>query len=235
MNDELNNLERVSDWYVSEQVDFDKRLIEFRYRTWKQRLVGPKGLELGPAEGVMTKFLLDDFESLTVVDAASNLLNRIPDADNLVKIHSLFEDFDPEEKFNSIIMEHILEHVDDPTMLLKRAKDWLLPGGKLYLGVPNGNSFHRLVAVKMGLLGNQCQLNNRDIKQGHRRVYTHETFRNDVEASDLHIIEMGGVFFKPLSNSQIDTAWTNEMIEGFYQLGKDFPQYAADIFCVCSN
>jgi 2-polyprenyl-3-methyl-5-hydroxy-6-metoxy-1,4-benzoquinol methylase len=143
MNDELNKLERVSDWYVSEQVDFDKRLIEFRYRTWKQRLVGPKGLELGPAEGVMTKFLLDDFESLTVVDAASNLLNRIPDADNLVKIHSLFEDFDPEEKFNSIIMEHILEHVDDPTMLLKRAKDWLLPGGKLYLGVPNGTSFHR--------------------------------------------------------------------------------------------
>ena len=235
MNDELNNLERVSDWYVSEQVDFDKRLIKFRYRTWKQRLVGPKGLELGPAEGVMTKFLLDDFESLTVVDAASNLLNRIPDADNLVKIHSLFEDFDPEEKFNSIILEHILEHVDDPTMLLKRAKDWLLPGGKLYLGVPNGNSFHRLVAVKMGLLGNQCQLNNRDLKQGHRRVYTHETFRNDIEASGLHIIEMGGVFFKPLSNSQIDTAWTNEMIEGFYQLGKDFPEFAADIFCVCSN
>ena len=235
MNDELNNLERVSDWYVSEQVDFDKRLIEFRYRTWKQRLVGPKGLELGPAEGVMTKFLLDDFESLTVVDAASNLLNRIPDADNLVKIHSLFEDFDPEEKFNSIIMEHILEHVDDPAMLLKRAKDWLLPDGKMYLGVPNGNSFHRLAAVKMGLLGNQCQLNNRDIKQGHRRVYTHETFRNDIEASELHIIEMGGVFFKPLSNSQIDSVWTNEMIEGFYQLGKDFPEYAADIFCVCSN
>jgi len=235
MRNELSNLEKVSNWYIDEQVDFDKKLIKFRYRTWKSRLVGPRGLELGPAEGVMTKYLLDDFESLTVVDAASNLINRIPDAPNLLKVHSLFEDFEPKEKFNSIILEHILEHVEDPVALLRRAKDWLLPKGKLYLGVPNGSSFHRLVAVHMGFLDSKCQLNERDLKQGHRRVYTFETFRKDIESSGLKIDEMGGVFFKPLSNSQIDRDWTKEMIEGFYQLGNEFPENAADIFCVCTN
>ena len=46
-------------------------------------------------------------------------------------------------------------------------------------------------------------------------------------------MELGGVFFKPLSNGQIQENWTEEMIQGFFELGKDFPEYAADIYAVC--
>ena len=49
----------------------------------------------------------------------------------------------------------------------------------------------------------------------------------------LNVIKMGGVFFKPLSNQQIQEQWTDEMIQGFYELGKDFPEYAADLYVVC--
>jgi hypothetical protein len=44
---------------------------------------------------------------------------------------------------------------------------------------------------------------------------------------------MGGVFFKPLTNQQIQDHWTEEMIQGFYELGKDFPEYAAELYAVC--
>ena len=54
-----------------------------------------------------------------------------------------------------------------------------------------------------------------------------------LEKSGLKVLEMGGVYFKPLSNAQIQENWTEEMIKGFYELGKDFPDFAAEIYAVC--
>lgn len=231
---EHERVESLSDWYLKEQLDFDKRLIRFRYETIKPKLVGSRGLELGPAEGEMTQFLLNDFDQLTIVEGAADLLAQIPERANLVKVHALFEEFRPEHLFDSIILEHILEHVEDPVGLLYRVKKWLAPEGRLFLGVPNGKSIHRLVAVKMGLLENPCQLNSRDHALGHRRVYTTDTFKIDIEKSGLNVLEIGGVYFKPLSNGQIQKHWTEEMILGFYELGKDFPEFAAEIYAVCN-
>ena len=234
INKEKKRINAVSNWYLDDQLDFDRKLIEFRYRNLKPFLKGPRGLELGSAEGQMTKFLINDFESLTVVDGALDLLKLIPDAPNIVKIHSLFEEFHPEKKYNTIILEHVLEHVDRPVEILKTAKNWLEPGNNfLMLGVPNANSFHRLAAVKMGLLKNKIDLNDRDIAQGHRRVYTPNTLRIHIEKSGLEIVKIGGTFFKPISNGQIQENWTNEMIEGFYKLGNDFPENTADIYAIC--
>lgn len=233
MIEEKNRVQGVSEWYIKEQLDFDKRLIRGRYETLKNFFIGPTGLELGSADGQMTQFLLHDFDRLTVVDGAKDLLDRISESPNLVKIHSLFEDYLPVEKFDTILMDHILEHVEKPVALLKHVKRWLKPGGRILLGVPNGHSIHRLAAVKMNLLDNPCQLNQRDISQGHRRVYTIETFRNDICEAGLDIEKMGGIFFKPLSNQQIQEHWTEEMILGFYELGKEFPWNAADLYAVC--
>jgi 2-polyprenyl-3-methyl-5-hydroxy-6-metoxy-1,4-benzoquinol methylase len=230
---EVNRVESLSDWYLKEQLDFDKRLIRLRYQTLKPYLKGPNGLELGPAEGEMTQFLVNDFEELTVVEGSGELLLQIPTRPNLRKVHSLFEDFKPLQQYNTIIMEHILEHVDRPVALLIKVKEWLMPGGRILIGVPNGNSIHRLVAVKMGLLKQQCELNSRDHSLGHRRVYTPDTLRAELQEAGLHLVEMGGVFFKPVSNKQIQENWTEEMIQGFYQLGKDFPENAAEIYAVC--
>lgn len=234
MANEHQRVEFSSDWYLKEQLDFDKRMIRFRYETLKPHLVGPRGLELGPAEGEMTQFLVNEFESLTVVEGAPELLGKIPVRENMVKVHSLFEEFEPEQRYNSIVMEHILEHVAEPVALLERVKHWLAPGGKLLLGVPNGNSIHRLAAVKMGLLDHPCQLNARDHALGHRRVYTPEAFRKDIEAASIAVETIGGVYFKPLPNQQIQDNWNERMIQGFYELGKDFPEYAAEIYAVCS-
>jgi trans-aconitate methyltransferase len=231
---ENERVESLSDWYLKEQLDFDKRLIRFRYETIKPKLVGSRGLELGPAEGEMTQFLINDFDQLTIVEGAADLLAQIPECENLIKVRALFEEFQPDHLFDSIVLEHILEHVEDPVGLLGRVKKWVAPEGRLFLGVPNGNSIHRLVAVKMGLLENPCQLNSRDHALGHRRIYTPDTFKVDIERGGLKILEIGGVFFKPLSNGQIQEYWTKEMIQGFYELGKDFPDYAAEIYAVCS-
>jgi hypothetical protein len=44
---------------------------------------------------------------------------------------------------------------------------------------------------------------------------------------------MGGVFLKPLSNGQIQDHWTTAMVEAFFELGKDFPEIAGEIYAIC--
>lgn len=230
---ERARVDELSGWYLNDQLDFDRRMVGYRYRSIKPYLRGPQGLELGPAEGLMTRMLIRDFSSLTVVDGARELLARIPDLPNLTKVHALFEEFEPATRFNTIVMEHILEHVAEPVPLLSRAREWLAPAGRLVVGVPNGRSFHRLAGVKMGLLREPTELNDRDRTLGHRRVYTRESLFRDLHAARLEPIAWGGVFFKPLSNQQIQDTWTQTMMHGFYELGKDFPEHCNELYAVC--
>ncbi len=230
-----NEAERVADlagWYQNEQLDFDRRMIAYKYRSFKEWLRGPAGLELGPADGTMTKLLVNDFHKLTIVDGSAELLQAIPAAANLVKVHALFEDFKAAGKFNTILMAHILEHIENPVALIQRASSWLTPGGRLIASVPNGHSIHRLAGVKMGFLSQPCDLNDRDRALGHRRVYTPATFREEFTKAGMRIVHAGGVFFKSLSNKQIEETWTDQMMEGFYELGKDFPEHAAELIVV---
>jgi SAM-dependent methyltransferase len=230
---EKRRLARAATWYVEEQLEFDKRLIRYHYDAIRGFLRGPLGLELGPAEGQMTPLLLKHFTTLTVVDGSAPLLDKIPRAPNLVKIHSLFEDFTPRHQFDSIVMNRVLEHVRDPVGLLRLARRWLSPNGRLLIGVPNADSFHRLAAVHMRLLRRATELNDRDRRLGHRRVYTRDALLLDIRKAKLAVVTTGGVFFKPLSNVQIDATWTDAMMDGFFKLGSDFPDNAAEIYAVC--
>lgn len=222
-------------WYIDEQLDFDKKLIYYRYKTIKEFFKGEKALELGSADGQMTKYLVNDFEHLVSVDGSKELLDLIPDYNNHTKVHSLFEEYMPDEKFDTIIMEHILEHIDSPVDLLLRVKEWLSSDGIIIIGVPNALSIHRLVAVKMGLLTSPFELNERDHSLGHQRVYCWDTLTDDINKAQLNIKYRGGVFFKPLSNGQIEEHWNENMRDGFYELGKDFPENAAEIYVICSK
>lgn len=44
-------------------------------------------------------------------------------------------------RFDVITMSHVIEHVSDPIALFRRAHELLNPGGKLWLALPNPNSF----------------------------------------------------------------------------------------------
>ena len=235
VSEERARLADLADWYFDEQLDFDVKLIRYGYETLKPYMKGPRAAELGSGDGQMTRLLVNDFESLTVVDGAAKLLASIPEAPNLTKVHSLFEEFEPSAPFNTIVMTHILEHIDDVVALVSRAKHWLAPGGNLVTIVPNSLSFHRLAAVKMGLLQSANELNARDKALGHRRVYNPDEYRADFEKAGMKIVAEGGIFFKPLTHRQIQDQWTPEMIQGFFELGRDFPRNAAEIYLVATN
>lgn len=221
-------------FYSSNMLGIDFMLTEFAYRSIKPYFKGSVALELGPASGYMTRHLVNDFTTLHLIEASAELASLVPTYPNVVIHCSMIEDFQTDEKFHTIIMSHVLEHIEHPVELMTKIRNWLVPGGVFIVVVPNAKSIHRIVAVKMGLLESVYVLNERDYALGHYRVYDADNLYQDISAAGFKHTYKGGSFLKPLSNAQIEEYWTSEMIEGFYEAGKEFPDNCAEIFMVAS-
>ena len=201
-------------------------------RYWREGNV----LEMGPAEGVMTELMAPTGKALTVVEGSAlfcdSLRLRFP---QIRVVQALFEDFNPEDRFDNIVLGHVLEHVQDPFEILTRVRRWLKPGGCVFAAVPNARSLHRQGAVIMGLLSREDELNDLDQHHGHRRVFNPESFRSVFTQAGLRVDIFGGYFLKPVSNSQIESSWTPAMIEAFMQMGERYPDIAGEIYVLASE
>lgn len=235
MSELKKRVEASAGFYAKSFLNFDYKLADYNFRSLKPYFKGQLALELGPSSGYMTRLLVEEFRELHVVEGSKSLLDQIPDYPNVIKHYSLFEDFQTVLKFDTIIMSHVLEHINEPASVLKKIATWLDPTGVFLVSVPNAKSIHRMVAVQMNLLTHEHELNSRDLQLGHYRVYDTESLADILVSCGFTILETGGVFLKPLSNSQIETSWTPEMLEGFYKVGRYFPEHCAEIFAICTR
>jgi 2-polyprenyl-3-methyl-5-hydroxy-6-metoxy-1,4-benzoquinol methylase len=207
--------------------------VRYSFRIFERHLRSGSVLEMGPAEGVMTDLLSQSGRQVTVVEGSrafcQSLAIRLP---GVRVVQSLFEDFAPADRFDNIVLGHVLEHVEDPVAILARAAAWLAPGGRIMAAVPNSRSLHRQAAVLMNLLPSEDALNEMDLHHGHRRVFNPESFRQCFLSAGLVIEIFGGYWIKPTSNRQIEQTWTPDMLFAFMQLGERYPDIAAEIYVV---
>jgi 2-polyprenyl-3-methyl-5-hydroxy-6-metoxy-1,4-benzoquinol methylase len=231
----MKHPELYSNFYKKDKLGFDLTLVKKGFEKFKNHFNGFNCLELGPSYGYMTSELVKVFQNVVAVEGSETLFNAIPNFNNLEKHNSLFEDFSTDEKFDTIILNHVLEHIENPVSLLKKIKTWMSPGGVLIIGVPNAKSFHRLAAVKMGLLNSEYELNERDHQLGHYRVYDFDSLIKDSSEAGLIVNYRGGLFIKFLSNSQIQEFLSQEIIESYFDLGDQFIENCAEIYIVLKN
>jgi SAM-dependent methyltransferase len=209
--------------------------ILYSYKIFSRFLKKGKVLELGPAEGLMTEYLLNYDPQLTVIEGSSVFASQLKEKYPSLKIiHALFEEAVLEDTFDFIILGHVLEHVADPVLLLQVIKKWLAPGGKLLCAVPNAQSLHRQAAVEMGLLDTVFSQSAKDVHHGHMRIYAPETFKADFIKAGYHIDYFGGYWLKPVSDKQIEESWTQEMLSAFLKLGESYPEIAAEMYIIAS-
>jgi 2-polyprenyl-3-methyl-5-hydroxy-6-metoxy-1,4-benzoquinol methylase len=230
-------LKKLSPQFSSEE-GFNSRLISFRYEVLAPFYRGTTCLELGSADGQGTKHLLNYFDKIIAVDGSKEYIRKIKKqfpGDRVTAIHALFEELILPEKYDTVILAHILEHVDNPVEIIKIGKKFLKKEGVLLIDVPNANSINRLVGVKMGLLKDKYELHSGDIRIGHRRVYDFESLEKDIHNAGMKVTSKGGVYFKPVANDQIEKFWTEDMVQGFLKLGEDYPELCSDIYMVCER
>jgi 2-polyprenyl-3-methyl-5-hydroxy-6-metoxy-1,4-benzoquinol methylase len=200
-------------------------------------------LELGSFKGDFTKRLLPYFTDITCVEASGEAIKTAERelSNSASFVNSLFENVNLPGQYNNIILTHVLEHLDDPVLVLKRINnEWLSESGKLFLVCPNANAPSRQIAVKMGIISHNSAVTDAERKHGHRITYTFDTLERDVKTAGLKVIHRSGIFFKSLANFQWDRLLetdivSQEYLEGCYQLGQQYPDLCASIFLLCER
>jgi len=200
-------------------------------------------LELGSFKGDFTKRFLPYFDDITCVEASDAAISEAKQnlGDKVQFINSTFESVKLPHHYDNIVLTHVLEHIDDPVLILKRINDeWLAEGGRFFLVCPNANAPSRQIAVKMGLITHNSAVTPAEAEHGHRCTYTLDTLERDVVAAGLKVVHRSGIFFKALANFQWDQLLntdiiSNEYLDGCYQLGQQYPDLCSSIFLMCEK
>jgi 2-polyprenyl-3-methyl-5-hydroxy-6-metoxy-1,4-benzoquinol methylase len=200
-------------------------------------------LELGSFKGDFTKRLLSHFDDVTCAEASDAAIEEAKRklGDKINFVNSPFETATLPKRYDNVVMTHVLEHLDDPLLVLKRVNnEWLAKGGHFFLVCPNANAPSRQIAVKMGLITHNAAVTPAEAKHGHRCTYSLETLEREAVAAGLKVGHRSGIFFKALANFQWDQLLNTDIIskeylEGCYQLGLHYPDLCSSIFLMCER
>jgi SAM-dependent methyltransferase len=100
-------------------------------------------LDVGCGYGHTTLALAKEVHSITGIEPCrepvleAQRLQHQENANNATFLHQTIDEYQPDKRFDLIILDNVLEHLPDQEGALTRLAKWLNPGGVLYLLVPN--------------------------------------------------------------------------------------------------
>lgn len=185
-------------------------------------------LELGLGHGFTAELFAKACNRHVIVDGASTVIDQfkqkhIDFTGELVLDY--FESYTPEELFDVIVMGFVLEHVDDPDLILKRYRQFLMPGGKMYVAVPNAKSMNRRMGLELGLIDDIYSLNANDHALGHKRQFCLDTLRETLQKAGYRVTHEEGIYLKPLPLAILNTLPNfQDNLEAMCNIGIEFPE-----------
>lgn len=228
--------------------DYNNVLAYYQAMACLEHARGNSLLDMPCGDGTLTSLMASRFERVVGLDASSQHLNLAKEALPTAEFYeSLIEEFETKERFDTITMINVLEHVLDPLLVLHKASSLLNNDGVLLVHVPNAIAINRRLAVLMGTLTECEELSPFDIQvAGHRRSYSMKTLCQDIEKAGLRVVNTGGIFYKMLSTPQMDwflknglwedggfgwgrvggpqKDWKEEFCRASYELGREHPE-----------
>lgn len=132
-------------------------------------------------------------------------------------------------KFDAIRFNHVLEHTQDPLAELARSRELLMPGGIIFISVPNiaGISTH----VKN--LQSRLHLKRRRWRHyaalHHLWFFTPQTLRRVIEGAGLRVLRWETPVFKKEGQSALIEAGSRQILERFRSSS------ILDFYCTLEN
>jgi 2-polyprenyl-3-methyl-5-hydroxy-6-metoxy-1,4-benzoquinol methylase len=199
---------------------------------------GTSLLELGIGHGYSARHFVARFPRYVVVEGSAKMIERFRSqagTQAIEVVHAMFEEFDSAEQFDVIVMGFVLEHVADPDRILRRFRDFLAPGGSLFVTVPNAESLHRRLGYEAGLIDDLLQLSDADRQLGHQRLYTVASLREAVERAGYDVKAIEGLLLKPITTSQIKSLdLSDAVLNAMLKVGVAYPELSAGLLIQAS-
>lgn len=239
--------------------EYNRFLAQYKVESCLENIKGNSLLDLACGDGLITELLAKNISRVVGVDANGMHLNEARKRLPAAEFHEcLVENLELSEKFDTVTMLDLLEHVIDPIALIQKAASFLSDDGNLIIHVPNAHAINRRLAVHMGTLEYCEELSPFDLQiAGHRRSYSMKTLCGDIDKAGLKIVKTGGIFYKMLSTAQMDwflknglwaeggfgwgregaaqRDWKAEFCRASYELGKQQPEDCNIIFAIIAK
>jgi 2-polyprenyl-3-methyl-5-hydroxy-6-metoxy-1,4-benzoquinol methylase len=235
------NLDQHIDGYDDRHIfSYDMKIwMDWYVKRLKSIIKGNNCLELGIGHGFTTNTFSNYFVKYNVIEGSQQMIERFfklfPSSKVNIEL-GYFEEFDPIDKYDVILMGYVLEHVQDPLQILIKYKQYLTEMGSIYVVVPNGSALNRRFGLKAGFLKSLDEVSDFDYKCGHRRTFTYESLIQLIKDSDLKIVRQEGIFLKCMSTQQmIDLKIPESIINAMCEVAIDYPELAACIFLELKN
>jgi SAM-dependent methyltransferase len=184
-------------------------------------------LELGLGHGFTASIFNAACNKHVIVEGSQVVIDLFRKSQNnffAELVFDYFETFEPRELFDVIIMGFILEHVEDPGLLLARYKKFLKPAGKIFITVPNAKSLNRRLGLELGIIDDIYSLNANDLALGHKRQFCRDTLRNLLVAHEYHVVYEEGIYLKPLPIGILKNLPDFQAnLQAMLKVGIDFP------------
>lgn len=239
----MNNLDNNVNAYKKEfAYDFDNDImLKYYPKRIIEKLVDGNFLELGLGHGYTINEFLSYVDTYTILEGSPAVIENFsinePELSSKVNIiETYFENYKTDQKFDNIVMGFILEHVENPDLILEKYKKFLTPKGKIFIAIPNAESLHRQIGFYAGYMNDLKKLSDADLLLGHRRYYDKNELEKLAKRHNLKILSIEGIFLKPLMTSQLQSLkLSKEIINGMLEMGKKYPELSNAILMELEN
>ena len=115
-------------------------------------------------------------------------------------------------EFDTILLISLLHEVVDPEAFLKKAVSLGQSGARYMLNVPNQMSFHRQLAVKLGLTKEESELSAQQVKLQQNRIFNRQNLTELSESVGLRVLDSYTSIFKPFTHEQMQKLIDQEIL-----------------------
>lgn len=115
-------------------------------------------------------------------------------------------------EFDMILLVSLLHEVADPEAFLKKAVSLGQSGARYILNVPNQMSFHRQLAVKLGLIKEESEISAQQVKLQQNRIFNRQNLTELSESVGLRVLDSYTSIFKPFTHGQMQKLMDHEIL-----------------------
>lgn len=243
-------MQRDIQQYAADYLDdygFEKVLVAYRRQVVLEQLQAAKPqvvLEIGCGAELMYQHYLQQekpVECWLVIEPAADFCRMAREAalpgmvvkegfleDSSVKLQAILPDLP-----DVVICSGVLQEVPSASAMLNAIHGLMGAHSQLHVNVANAASFHRRLAVAMGLIPTLDTFSERNLKMQQHRVYDMAGLEAELSAAGFDIEERGGYLVKPFTHEQMQAiapGLGQSVMDGLFELGRREPELACEIF-----
>jgi SAM-dependent methyltransferase len=196
-------------------------------------------LEVGCGLEPLFEFV-DEFERWTVVEPSPEFVRHAAERAgthrNVVVVPGFLEDVAPSLRaFDFIVASSLLHEVPDPGRLLATMRSLCSETTIVHVNVPNVRSFHRLLAMEMGLIQDVFEPSEMERKFQRTTRFDQRRLRETCESAGFEIVKAATYFVKPFTHRQMeglidDGILERSVIDALVGMSKYMPDLGAEMY-----